>query len=149
MRHLKRSQWCLFKRHLTLFRSYLKYSIGLSIDNINFISAPSEADKFNFYIKDTPILINNDKYIEYLYSFYENYYYQLDQELRKLLDNSIRNYDLENCIKTLKKDPYIQSEELAELILLIIINQGAFSPEISNPILNKIYEKEYMKTIQL
>lgn len=123
------------------FRSYLKYSIGLSIDNINFISAPSEADKFNFYIKDTPILINNDKYIEYLYSFYENYYYQLDQELRKLLDNSIRNYDLENCIKTLKKDPYIQSEELAELILLIIINQGAFSPEISNPILNKIYEK--------
>ena len=123
------------------FRSYLKYSIGLSIDNINFISAPSEKDKFEFYIKDTPFLINNDKYIEYLHSFYENYYYQLDQNLRSLLNYNIRNYDLENCIKTLKKDPYIQSEELAELILLIIINQGAFSPEISNSILNKIYEK--------
>ena len=123
------------------FRSYLKYSIGLSIDNINFISAPSEEDKFEFYIKDTPFLINNDKYIEYLHSFYENYYYQLDQNLRSLLNYNIRNYDLENCINTLKKDPYIQSEERAELILLIIINQGAFSPEISNAIFNKIYEK--------
>ena len=123
------------------FRSYLKYSIGLSIDNINFISAPSEEDKFEFYIKDSPILINNDKYIEYLYSFYENYYYKLDQNLRAQLSTSIRNYDLENCLQTLKKDPYIQTEELAELILLIMINQSAFSQEISKNILIKIYEK--------
>jgi hypothetical protein len=118
----------------------LKYSIGLTIDNINFISAPSEADKFNFYIRDTPILINNDKYVEYLNSFYENYYYQLDQELRKLLDNSIRTNDLENCIRILKKDTYIQTEELAELILIMIINQGVFSSQISSNLLNTIYE---------
>ena len=123
------------------FSSYLKYSIGLTIDNINFISAPSEADKFEFYIKDSPILINNNKYIEYLYSFYENYYYKLDQNLRAQLNTSIRNYDLENCLQTLKKDPYIQTEELAELILLMMINQSAFSQEISKNILNKIYEK--------
>ena len=123
------------------FSSYLKYSIGLTIDNINFISAPSEADKFEFYIKDSPILINNNKYIEYLYSFYENYYYKLDQNLRAQLNTSIRNYDLENCLQTLKKDPYIQTEELAELILLMMINQSAFSQEISKTILNKIYEK--------
>ena len=118
------------------FRSYLKYSIGLSIDNINFISAPSEVDKFKFYIKDSPILINNDKYVEYLYSFYENYYYKLDQNLRTQLNNYIINYDHVNCIKTLNKDPYIQSEELSELILLIIINQGVFSSKISNNFLN-------------
>ena len=123
------------------FSSYLKYSIGLTIDNINFISAPSEVDKFEFYIKDSPILINNNKYIEYLYSFYENYYYKLDQNLRAQLNTSIRNYDLENCLQTLKKDPYIQTEELAELILLMMINQSAFSQEISKNILNKIYEK--------
>ena len=123
------------------FSSYLKYSIGLTIDNINFISAPSEVDKFEFYIKDSPILINNNKYIEYLYSFYENYYYKLDQNLRAQLNTSIRNYDLENCLQTLKKDPYIQTEELAELILLMMINQSAFSQEISKTILNKIYEK--------
>jgi hypothetical protein len=123
------------------FSSYLKYSIGLTIDNINFISAPNEADKFEFYIKDSPILINNNKYIEYLYSFYENYYYKLDQNLRAQLNTSIRNYDLENCLQTLKKDPYIQTEELAELILLMMINQSAFSQEISKNILNKIYEK--------
>ena len=123
------------------FSSYLKYSIGLTIDNINFISAPSEADKFEFYIKDSPILINNNKYIEYLYSFYENYYYKLDQNLRAQLNTSIRKYDLENCLQTLKKDPYIQTEELAELILLMMINQSAFSQEISKNILNKIYEK--------
>ena len=123
------------------FSSYLKYSIGLTIDNINFISAPSEVDKFEFYIKDSPILINNNKYIEYLYSFYENYYYKLDQNLRAQLNTSIRNYDLENCLQTLKKDPYIQTEELAELILLMMINQRAFSQEISKTILIKIYEK--------
>ena len=123
------------------FRSYLKYSIGLSIDNINFISAPSEVDKFEFYIKDSPILINNDKYVEYLYSFYENYYYKLDQNLRTQLNNNIINYDYVNCIKTLNKDPYIQSEELSELILLIIINQGVFSSKISNNLLNIINEK--------
>ena len=123
------------------FRSYLKYSIGLSIDNINFISAPSEEDKFEFYIKDSPILINNDKYIEYLYSFYENYYYKLDQNLRTQLNNYIINYDHVNCIKTLNKDPYIQSEELSELILLIFINQGIFSSKISNNLLNIINEK--------
>ena len=123
------------------FRSYLKYSIGLSIDNINFISAPSEEDKFEFYIKDSPILINNDKYIEYLYSFYENYYYKLDQNLRTQLNNYIINYDHVNCIKTLNKDPYIQSEELSELILLIMINQGVFSSKISNNLLNIINEK--------
>ena len=123
------------------FSSYLKYSIGLTIDNINFISAPSEVDKFEFYIKDSPILINNNKYIEYLYSFYENYYYKLDQNLRTQLNNYIINYDHVNCIKTLNKDPYIQSEELSELILLIFINQCIFSSKISNNLLYIINEK--------
>ena len=123
------------------FKNYLKYSIGINIDNLNFYSAPSKSEKFIFYLKNKEILNNHDKYMEYFNVFYENYYYQLDQKVQDQLNNHIINQDLENCLITLMKDSYVSNREWAELLFLLLINDELFEAENSSYFLKFIAKK--------
>lgn len=131
------------------FKNYLKYSIGINIDNLNFYSAPSKEEKFIFYIKNNQILNNHDKYMEYFYLFYKNYYYQLDKITQEQLYIFIINQDLENCIITLLKDAHISDREYAELLLLILINDKKIDSENSRYFLNSISKNSNFRGNQL
>lgn len=125
----------------TFFRNYIKYSIGINIDNINFISAPSLVDKYTFYIKESEILKDHDKYMEYFENFYQNYYYQLEQKLRIQFDDYIYNDDYENGIITLMKDPFVKNREFAELLLLLMTKHKNNILENNKNLIAFIYKK--------
>lgn len=124
----------------TFFRNYIKYSIGINVDNLNFISAPNQADKYLFYINETDILYDHDKYMEYFDYFYENYYFKLDQEIRKKMNSYILNYDFENTLNTLMIDPFVKNRACAELILLMMINKNSNDFETIKNLLSYIFE---------
>lgn len=120
------------------FRNYVKYSIGINIDNINFLSAPSQIDKYLFYVGESELLKEHDKYMEYFNYFYQNYYNQLDIKLRQELDNFMYSNDYENSLKTLMKDVFVKNQEIAELLLLMMINKNSFGLKIDKRLLVSI-----------
>ena len=57
----------------TFLRDYIKYSVGLTIDNFSVIGGPSKDDKYNFYLQTDSVDYTQPKLIEYAQLFYENY----------------------------------------------------------------------------
>lgn len=74
------------------FKTYVKYSIA-NLDDIQFLGTRNRFEKFDFYINDYPVVYENDVYMSYISTFYENLFPRLEMEVNNrvylgLLKNS-------------------------------------------------------------
>ncbi len=74
------------------FKTYVKYSIA-NLDDIQFLGSRNRFEKFDFYINDYPVVYENDIYMSYISTFYENIFSRLEMEVNNrvylgLLKNS-------------------------------------------------------------
>ena len=105
-------------------RDYIKYSVGLTIDNFSVIGGPSKDDKYNFYLQTDSVDYTQPKLIEYAQLFYENYDSQVELKVRNAIDISIQANSLDGLIKALEQDPYIHNAAWAEFVALEVIIEG-------------------------
>ena len=61
------------------FKEYVRYSMGKTVDNIYYFGAPSKQTKYDFFIKNSPILHENPSYMGYINDFYDQYLFQLNK----------------------------------------------------------------------
>lgn len=111
----------------TFLFNFVKYSIGLTIDNIPFLGAPSLADKYDFYFSDQPIAYQNDAYFDYFKGFYKRYLYQLEGSNGKELYSAMASSNLAFADSILKRDPFLKNPELRELVLLNMLREEYYS----------------------
>ncbi|MEY4804522.1 MAG: hypothetical protein RL331_1041 [Bacteroidota bacterium] len=105
-------------------RDYIKYSVGLTIDNFSVIGGPSKDDKYNFYLQTDSVDYTQPKLIEYAQLFYENYDSQVELKVRNAIDISIQANSQDGLIKALEQDPYIYNAAWAEFVALEVIIEG-------------------------
>lgn len=108
------------------FFNYVKYSVGLSVDNFNIIGGPSKLDKFEFYLNEDSIHYKNPKFIEYAELFYDNYLYQLDKETKTRAESASSKGSLAELTSALKEDPYILTQKRAEFVILLICKEAFY-----------------------
>lgn len=108
------------------FFNYVKYSVGLSVDNFNIIGGPSKIDKFEFYLTEDSLLYKNPKFIEYAVSFYEKYLYQLNKDIRTKAEEALRQGSLRLFTSALMEDPFIQSKKRAEFVTMIMCKEAFY-----------------------
>lgn len=111
------------------FLNYVKYSVGLNVDQIKYLGSPSINDKFSFYIDSLPIRYRHDKYMEYVNSFYNRYYFSLSSENRKAIYDAVIRSDAKTFLNTLHTDFYLKNTELTELIALKILFESLNTQE--------------------
>lgn len=102
-------------------RDYIKYSVGLTIDNFSVVGGPSKEDKFNFYLATDSVDYTQPKLIEYAQLFYKAYDAQLDQALRLELEHAFEAASTQKLVSCLEKDPYIYNTMWAQFVALQII----------------------------
>lgn len=136
------------------FLNYVKYSIGLNVDQIKYVGSPSINDKFSFYIDSLPILYRHDKYMEYINLFFNRYYFSLNSDNRKALYDAVIRSDAKLFLNVLHSDPYLKSVELTELVGLKMLFESLNNQEFpkSNVIsiienLESYLSNEHLKTI--
>lgn len=108
------------------FFNYVKYSVGLTVDNFNIIGGPTKRDKFEFYLTEDSIHYKNPKFIEYAELYYEKYLYQLDKEIRLKAEDALRQGSLNQFTSILMEDPFIQSKKRAEFVTLIMCKEAFY-----------------------
>ncbi len=111
------------------FLNYVKYSVGLNVDQIKFLGSPSIDDKFSFYIDSLPISYRHDKYMEYVNSFYNRYYFSLNSETRKAIYEAVIRSDAKTFLNVLHADNYLKNTELTELVALKILFESLNTQE--------------------
>lgn len=105
----------------TFLRDYIKYSVGLTIDNFSMIGGPSKEDKYNFYLQTDSVDYQQPKLIEYAQLFYENFDSQVDQKVRNAIELALQTNSLEALMIALQQDPYIYNVYWAEFVALELI----------------------------
>jgi hypothetical protein len=117
------------------FFNYVKYSVGLSVDNFNIIGGPSKQDKFDFYLSEDSIQYKNPKFIEYAELFYEKYLYQLDKNIKIKVELALRKGSLEELISALMEDTYIQTRSRAEFVTLLLFKEAYYQGYLDRPLI--------------
>ncbi|MFM7006714.1 MAG: TlpA family protein disulfide reductase [Flavobacteriales bacterium] len=105
----------------TFLGDYIKYSVGLTIDNFSVIGGPSKDDKFNFYLQTDSVNFQQPKLIEYAQVFYEHYDAQLEQNQRLALEAAMSLATIENMVNVLQNDAHINNRAWAEFVALQLI----------------------------
>jgi hypothetical protein len=123
------------------FLNYIKYSVGLNVDQIKYLGSPSINDKFSFYIDSLPIMYQHDKYMEYINLFFNRYYYNLDADNRKAIYDAIIRSDAKLFLNILHSDTYLNHAELTELVGLKILYESLNYQEFPKSNVISIIEK--------
>ena len=106
------------------FLDFMKYSVASDVDNINFVGAPSEIEKYANYLETNPILYEHDYYMAYFETFYNQYIHRIEPELSNSLFKAFAAGDLTRSDSLLSKDPYASVPELRSLIRIYILKQA-------------------------
>jgi thiol-disulfide isomerase/thioredoxin len=104
------------------FIDYVKYSLGMHIEELQDFAAPSDEDKFSFYLKDVSIKWNNDKYFGFTTNFYDKYFFKQTPERRLELMHLLDQGNVNGTLKILASDSLIGTQELAEVVSLLMVN---------------------------
>lgn len=101
--------------------NYIKYSIGLTIDNFSIVGGPSKEDKYDFYLQNDTIDYSQPKLIEYAQQFYQAYEAQVNQLIGQEINYAFAASNASQLISALMKDPYIYNQNWAEFVALELI----------------------------
>jgi len=123
------------------FIDYLKYTIGITVDNFQYVGSMSYDEKYNFYFSNSAFLVNHDKYMEYFQLFYEKYYYRTDKEIRQKIYNAVIRSDFKLYLDAINEDKYLKNNELRDLIALLMIKEEIGSKELPKSNLIAILRK--------
>ncbi|MBM3159931.1 MAG: hypothetical protein FJZ66_01240 [Bacteroidetes bacterium] len=115
----------------SFFSDYVKYTLGVHIEELQDFASPNEVDKFIFYLEDQPIRWENDKYFDFITNFYSKYFYRQAPEIRQEIIYFIDQGNVNDIIKTLKSDSLVRSNELAEIVCLILVQDLYFDRVIT------------------
>ncbi len=114
----------------TFFVQYIKYSVGVHVDNFNYLGGLSYDEKFDFYFGTGNPLFFHDKFMEYFHLFFARYYFQTSKEIRTQLYQSVIAMNADNFMKALSIDPYLKNEDLRVMVALKTIRDEMHSKEL-------------------
>ena len=123
------------------FINYLKYTIGMNVDNLQYIGSLSYDEKYNFYFSNSPFLVGHDKYMEYFQLFFEKYYYHTEKEIRDNIYKAVIRSDYQAYLNAINEDKYLKNNELRDLIALSLIKEEIGSKELPKSNLIAILKK--------
>lgn len=108
------------------FLNYVKYAVGITIDNFNIIGGPSKADKFDFYLAEDSIQYQNPSYIAFAKLFYEKYLFQLDQPVKKNVESALSTASYAKFLDALQQDAAILTRSRAEFVCLLTCQEAFY-----------------------
>ena len=106
------------------FSNFVRYTIANDIDNQRFLGAPSTLEKYQLYLEKSPILYDNDVYMDFFKSFYDQYLSQIDSKVSDELFAAFAANSLTASDSILSTCPYLSNPELRSLVRIYILKQA-------------------------
>jgi hypothetical protein len=130
------------------FADFVKYSLGIHIEELQEFAAPNEVDKYRFYLEGTPVKWRHDKYFEFITNYYDKYFYEQTQEKRQELMHHLDQGNAKYMLSILEKDSLIGSRPLAEIVSLLLVKDLYFDQVITKVTLLN-FLKDFSQTTKI
>jgi hypothetical protein len=136
----------------TYFKTYVKYSVA-GIDNMAFVGSRNRYEKFDFYLKNEPMMYSNDRYMEYVLNYFSNYHQQIDEKVNKQFQYGVAEGSPSLVMKALGKDYALSNFRMRELVMLKMLADVYHERDYPQPqiilILDSLRQKSIFPETQL
>lgn len=110
------------------FKNYVRYSFA-ALDNLPYRGHRNRYEKYDFYIKPQTVLYQNDRYMEYVLNYYENYSTELGNQLNQEFYESVIRSSPTRAMNTLGADYALDNIRLREFILIKMLGDVFYSDD--------------------
>ena len=110
------------------FKTYVRYALA-GLDNMSFVGARNRYEKYDFYIKGQPIYYENDRFMDYVMTYYDKYHTQLSESVNQEFYNGIISASPTKLIRALGKDYALEGFVLREFVMLKMLGDVYYSNE--------------------
>ncbi len=108
------------------FKNYVRYSFA-SLDNLPYNGHRNRYEKYDFYIKPQTVLYQNDRYMDYILNYYENYSSELGNKLNQKFYESVIRSSPSLAMNALGGDYALDNIRLREFILIKMLGDVFYS----------------------
>jgi peroxiredoxin len=110
-------------------KAYIMYTIA-TFDNIQFSGQHRIEAKYDFYLDKNPIFYNNDAYMEYFNSFYDNMMPRLDDEVNEKVYQAVLNSSPTLFMRALHNEYLLSNFRIRELVMLKSLGEEYYKREL-------------------
>lgn len=110
------------------FQTYVKFTIA-KLDNIPSIAERNQYEKHDFYLKYSPVMYQNDAYMDYFNSFYNKLVSRLGSKMNNAFYQSVIKSSPTLAINALGKEYTLINLKIREMAMIKALSECYFSPD--------------------
>lgn len=110
------------------FKTYVKFSVA-SLDDLAFVGHRNKFEKFDFYLKPETVWYHNDRYMDYIDSYYKMYERQLSKSVNEKFYEAVIQSSPSLAMNALGGDYSLKNLKLRELIMLKMLSEVFFTKD--------------------
>jgi hypothetical protein len=110
------------------FKTYVRFSIA-AYDNIQTVNNRNRYDKYDFYIRSTPVQYKNDAYMAYFKSFYEKMYSELSNQTNEKVYSAVLKSSPTLLMHALGGEHTLNNIRIRELVMIKMLSEEFYSKD--------------------
>ncbi len=121
------------------FMNFVKFSIA-ELDEISFIGSRNRYEKYDFYIKNSPVFYENDAYMKYIKKYYQNYIPRLSNEANNEVYLGVLKSSPELVMKALGSDYALGNLRIREMVMIQALSEVYYGDDFPQTNINTIFD---------
>jgi hypothetical protein len=105
------------------FKTYLRFSLA-KLDDIQFVGARNRYDKYEFYLKNFPIMYSNEMYMNYFSMFYTNMIARFPSTKNEEIYNAIIRSSPSLLYRILSEELTLKNPKIRELAMIKTLSEA-------------------------
>lgn len=107
----------------TFFKAYVRFTLA-GLDNIPNAGERNRYEKYDFYIKGTPVYYNNEAYMTYISDFYQKFMPRLSNETNQAVYEGILRASPTLIMHALNTEYTMSNVQVRELVMIKMLAEG-------------------------
>ncbi len=121
------------------FLTFVKFSMA-EFEDIQFSASRGRDEKYDFYIKPSPVFYENDAYMNYIKKHYKNLIPQLSNEVNNAVYLAVLKGSPELVMKALGKDYGLQNLRLREMVMIQSLSEVFYGDDFPQTNISTIFD---------
>lgn len=121
------------------FLTYVKFSIA-ELDEIQFIGSRNKYEKYDFYLKSSPVFYENDAYMRYMKKYYKSMIPRLSNEANNEVYLGVVKSSPTLIMKALGSDYALQNLRIREMVMIQALSEVYYGDDFPQTNINTIFD---------